>query len=296
MNRTLLMGIGIGLSLGAQVFTSDVRLVVVDASVRNQAGQPVSGLTRDCFRILDEGRATPLTLFSNLDRAVTLGVLVDASRSMVPRRDEVRKAAQTLVAESNPGDELFVVNFSDTVQMGLPSAEAFTSNARSLTTAIDRVPPPGMTSLHDALMSGLDHLQLGKQERKVLLIISDGADNASRAKASEALTRAEEAAVTIYVVSLCAGVSYGCDSGFLKRLAGRTGGEYLEVDAGMDLESACRRIAHDIRIRYTLGFAGAEPKGKAISRRIRVEAACGDWTVRARSHYRVPAKSKVGSP
>lgn len=296
MTRTLLIGIGIGLGLGAQVFTSDVRLVVVDASVRNQAGQPVSGLTRDCFRVLDEGVSAPLTLFSNLDRAVTLGVLIDASRSMAPRRSEVHQAARALVAESNPGDELFVVNFSDTVRLGLAPPNAFTTDAGALSEAIDRAPLPGMTSLHDALIAGLEHLRLGKQERKVLLIISDGADNASRAKAAEVLAHVEEAAVTVYAISLCSGVSFGCDAGFLKRLVNRTGGEFLEVDATTNLETACRRIAHDIRIRYTLGFAAAEPGRKAVSRRIRVETTCADWAVRARSHYRVPATTKVGSP
>lgn len=292
MPRTLLFGIG--LSLGAQVFTSDVRLVVVDASVRDQAGQPMSGLTRDCFRVLDEGAPKPLTLFSNVDRAVTLGVVIDASRSMAPRRDEVRQAARTLVSESNPGDELFVVNFSDSVRLGLGESESFTSQARSLAAAIDRTPPPGMTALHDATIAGLDHLKLGKQEKKILLIVSDGADNTSRAKASEVLARAEESAVTIYAISLCAGESYGCETGFLKRLAGRTGGEYLEVDDRTNLDTACRRIAHDIRMRYTLGFTAAEPGQKTVSRRIRVDATCGDWTVKARSHYRIPPK-KVGS-
>jgi Ca-activated chloride channel family protein len=164
------------------VIRSDVRLVLLDVSVKDREGGFTAGLSKDNFRVEENGDRQPITVFANNDIPVTVGILVDNSRSMAPKRAEVLSAATAFIEGSNPQDEIFVLNFNDTVRRGLPGSMLFSDDVTQLRAALSRGTPEGRTALNDAIVDivdGLQQLGHGKRDKKTLVIISDGGDNAS---------------------------------------------------------------------------------------------------------------------
>jgi Ca-activated chloride channel family protein len=266
---------------------ADVRLVLLDVSVTSRDGL-VAGLTKDEFRVFDDGHPVEISSFANNDVPVTVGILVDESRSMLPKRQDVLTAAETFIQASNRKDEVFVLNFNDTVKRGLPKGTMFSDDIRQLRAALLRGQPEGKTALNDAVVDGLQQLELGKRDKKTLIVISDGGDNASRTTRAEMLDRVEKSAATIYTIGL---FDYGDpdrDPGILKRLAKMTGGQAYFPESPSGMIPVCRAIATAIRTRYTLGFRPPEPVAKSPHRRIRVEASAagyGRLEVRTRAGY-----------
>ena len=141
---------------------SEVRLVLLDVSVKDSRGGLVSGLSKENFSVLENGRLQPITVFDRNDVPVTVGVLVDESRSMAPKRSEVLIAAETFIQESNRQDEIFVLNFNDQVVPGLPRDMLFSDDIQQLRSALHRGTPEGRTALNDAVVAGLRQLELGE--------------------------------------------------------------------------------------------------------------------------------------
>ena len=157
----------------------DVNLVVLHATVTDQHGRLVSDLGEQDFQVYENGVRQQIKLFKHEDVPVTAGLLVDHSGSMKSKLVEVSAAARAFVQASNPDDEMFVINFNEHVEFGLPDSIRFTSDPAKLEAAISRVPATGMTALYDAIAVALRRLQSGSREKKVLLGVSDGGDNAS---------------------------------------------------------------------------------------------------------------------
>jgi Ca-activated chloride channel family protein len=244
--------------------TSD--LVMLDVSVKDLKGGFVSGLTKDKFKIFDDGKEAPLTVFRSGDIPVTVGLVVDNSGSMRAKRPEVVTAALTFVTESNPDDELFVVNFNDRVSLGLPRGKPFTADKELLRTALLRNPVQGRTALDDALKLALEHLDDGHKDRKTLVLISDGGDNASDVTEKEIVRLAEEKRVTIYTVGIYDDDDQDKNPRFLQRLAQVTGGECYLPKKLDEMVAVCSKIAKDIRSRYVVGFS---PEESAMTDRVR---------------------------
>src|SRR5262249_16666879 len=143
-----------------------------------------------------------IALFSNEDTPVTIGLVLDSSGSMRTKLNEVIAAASAFARSSNPHDELFVIEFNDDVRQ--TSKEGFIRAERSgdLLAALQRLHPQGRTALYDALVVGLDRLDLGTRSRKVLVVISDGGDNASEAKLANVLERAKRSNAVLYTIGL----------------------------------------------------------------------------------------------
>jgi Ca-activated chloride channel homolog len=261
-------------------------------SVQDRAGGFVSGLTKDNFHIFENGRPQPIRVFAGEDVPVTVGILVDESFSMTPKRAQALTAAMTLIQESNPHDEVFVVHFNDRVKFGLPRETPFSDNRQQLRAALFGEVPQGKTALYDAVETGLEHLALGRRDKKALILISDGGDNASTHTRQDMLAKVESSLATIYTVGLFDADAPDRDPGILKRLAKISGGEsYFPADAG-GMVPVCRRIAKDIRARYTLGYPPPSANGKEMWRHVRVEVAApdrGKLVARTRSGYRYGA-------
>src|SRR5262249_55979741 len=149
------------------------------------------GLTRDNFRIFENGRPQQISAFTGQDVPVTVGILVDESFSMTPKRAQAVTAAMTFIQESNPRDEVFVLHFNDSVKFGLQHNLRFSDNRQQLRNALFGVIPQGKTALYDAVEAGLDHLAMGRREKKTLVLISDGKDNASQATRADMLAKVE---------------------------------------------------------------------------------------------------------
>jgi len=168
---------------------SEARLVLLDVSVKDSAGGFVSGLSKENFTVFENGRPQRIVAVDHGDPPVTIGILVDESRSMGPKRPAVLTAALTFIGESNPNDEIFVLNFNDRVTRGLLSPMVFSDNLGELRAALFRGISDGRTALNDAVVEGLAQLEMGKREKKTLVLISDGGDNASTNTRRQTLDR-----------------------------------------------------------------------------------------------------------
>ncbi|MES1258510.1 MAG: VWA domain-containing protein [Acidobacteriota bacterium] len=267
---------------------SDVRLVMLEVSVRNRRGGLVSGLAKENFTIFENGLRQEPTVFTHEDLPVTVGLLVDESFSMRTRRAEVISAAEVFIAESNRRDEIFVLNFNDRVGRGLPEGVLFSDDPHQLRAALHRGKPQGKTALNDALVQGLKQLKLGVREKKAIVLISDGGDNASAHSKRETLRETERSAATIYAIGLYDEGDQDRNPGFLQQLAAISGGEAYFPLKTEEMPAVCRRIAKDIRARYTLGYvpAASDTSGNLRHIRVRVTAKDGEkLAVRARTSY-----------
>jgi VWFA-related protein len=266
----------------------DVNLVVLNATVLDRQGRFVSDLGEGDFAVYEDGVRQSIRLFQHEDIPVTVGLVVDHSGSMLPKLTEVVTAARTFVRSSNLEDRMFVVNFNEYVTIGLPGGQGFTNRPDELESAILRAPATGQTALYDAVAAALVQLRTSAQEKKVLIVISDGGDNASAHSLSEVLKIAEESSAVIYAIGIFEQEDADQNPDVLGRLARATGGEAYFPGHLNEVVSICQRIARDIRNRYTIGYTPASAAKPGVYRAIRVVAggkAYGKLAVRARSGY-----------
>jgi Ca-activated chloride channel family protein len=278
---------------GGYVLHSEVRLVLLDVSVTDNKGGPVSGLLEHSFSVFEDGRPQRIKVFANDDVPVTVGILMDQSRSMVPKRFHVLVAANIFIEQSNPRDEIFILHFNDWVKRGLPPDVLFSDDVEQLRLALHQGIPEGKTALNDAVVAGLEQLELGRRDKKALVLISDGGDNASNHTRHQMLDLVEKSAATIYTVGLFEPEDSDKDPAILEKLANISGGEAFLPSDPTQMTSVCRRIAKDIRARYTIGYAppAGDPggHGKGALRHIQVRVSApghGSLQVRTRLSYR----------
>lgn len=274
---------------GRYIIRSEARLVLLDVTVKDSKGGFVSGLSKKDFSVFENGRPQVIVAFDHGDPPVTVGILVDESRSMAPKRTAVLLAALAFIAESNPNDEIFVLNFNDKVRRGLPDPLLFSDDLEQLRAALFRGVSEGRTALNDAVVAGLAQLEMGTREKKTLVLISDGGDNASAHTRGETLDRVESSLATIYTIGLFDADDRDRDPGVLRQLARISGGEAYFPPSPAEMIPACRRIARDIRARYTLGYVPAAGSGVNDVRSIRVGASApgrANLITETRSSYR----------
>lgn len=269
-------------------FSSRSELVVLRVSVVDKRVGFVSGLPREAFVVREDDRPQPIEFFENEDTPVTVGLVIDNSGSMQHRRDGVIAAGMAFADSSHPDDELFTINFNEKVWSGLPPGQPFTTDRNELRQALDRALTRGQTALFDAIATGLRHLDAGKRTRKVLIVVSDGGDNASRTTFDQVLDTALRKDVVIYTIGLYDPSDRDAKPGLLRELADSTGGEAFFPRAGQDVTPILQRIARDIRSSYTVGYT--PPAGAGVQRRRNVKVECRapdgrKLAVRARSSY-----------
>ena len=258
--------------LGSYRLTVDVDLVVLHATVRDRNGRFVSDLGEQDFEIYEDGVRQSIRLFQYEDTPVTVGLVVDHSGSMRPKLLQVIAAARKFAQSSNPEDQMFVVNFNETVSLGLRDGLPFTHSVAELKGAISKAPADGMTALYDAVVTAIEQLQAGSREKKVLLVISDGGDNASAHSLADALMMAQQSSAIIYTIGLFDNSDPDRNPKVLKRLAHETGGEAFFPGELSAVVALCERIARDIRNQYTIGYFSSNVTLKQVYRAIRVDA------------------------
>jgi Ca-activated chloride channel homolog len=262
------------------------RLVLLDVSVKDAAGGSVSGLTKDNFKVFENGKPEEISQFSNSDIPVTVGVAVDESGSMRPKRAQVLTAALVFLHDSNPMDEIFVVNFNEKARRGLPDDVLFTDNMQQLRAALWQGEPEGRTALYDAIELSLHQLEFGRQAKKTLVVISDGGDNHSTHTQQEVMKDVLSSLVTIYTVGIYDEDDPEKNESVLKNLAHVSGGVFYHPQTLDQIVPICRQIAKDIRSRYTVGYVPSV-EGK-MERHIKVTAASPEHpklAVRTRTSY-----------
>jgi len=251
-------------------------LVVLPVVVTDRDGRYVSDLPAERFIIYDNGRRVPIELFSNEDTPVTVGIIVDASGSMRPKIAEVVAASTQFARLSNPEDELFAIRFNDSVKDLIPNRPfLLASDVLALEAAVRSIRPDGRTALYEGIMDGLDHLTKGTRTRKVLVVISDGGDNASVATLETVLARARESSAAIYTIGIYDADDVDKNPRVLKSLSETTGGERFLPKSPGELLDACSRIAREIRSGYTIGYVPPAQDGTYHRIKLEIPPAAG---------------------
>ena len=250
----------------------DVDLAVFNVTVLDSDHRPVHGLTAENFRIYEDGREQQVKIFQAEDTPATLGLVIDNSGSMANKRRDVVTAALAFVNASQHDDEMFIVNFNRKAWLGLPAAMPFTNDVVQLRTTLLETRTEGTTALYDALDLALNHLKEGSRQRKALVLLSDGGDNASLMKLEEVLRSAQQSSATIYCVGIYDPFAKDKNPGVLKRIAKVTGGESYFPSSPTDLPDIWRRIAGSIRAQYTLGYISTNPVRDGSYRNVKVTA------------------------
>lgn len=270
----------------AAQFRSDTRLVVIHASVTDKKGKLVTDLNQNAFRVYENGQEQHVKLFRREDIPVSLGIIIDDSGSMSSKRARVEAAALALVRASNPEDEVFVVNFNDEAYLDVP----FTNDIHKMEQGLARIDSRGGTAMRDAVSMSIDYMNKNaRKDKKVLLVITDGNDNASTVTLERAVAKANQSDTLVYAVGLFSDEEKreaAKARTALKLLTTETGGLAFYPKDVNEVQEIAVDIAHDIRNQYTIAY---EPQLQALDgsyRTIKVTVdAPGKPTVRTRNGY-----------
>ena len=272
----------------------DVNLVVLHTTVLDDRQRFADGLKQENFRIFEDKVEQKLSVFKREDVPVSMGLVIDNSGSMREKRPRVNEAALTLVQASNPRDEAFVVNFNDDFYLDLD--KDFTSSIPELKEALERIDSRGSTALRDAIIGSLDHLKKGSKDKKVLLLVTDGEDNASHNSLEKTLREIQKTDTVIYTIGLLG--SEGKKEAkrakkVLQEIAAASGGIAYFPENVEDVHSICEQVAHDIRNQYTLAYYPSNTNRDGTFRAVTVEVipprGRGKLIPRTRNGYYAPA-------
>jgi Ca-activated chloride channel family protein len=276
---------------GRYTLTQDAYEVVLNASVVDGSGQTIQTLPQDAFHVYEDGVPQTINSFKHEDLPVSIGLLIDSSGSMYDKRDAVDKASLDLVKLSNPKDEEFLVDFSTEAFID----QDFTTSLAKLQTGLSYIKSSGGTAAYDALVASADYLSKNaKNPKQVLIIITDGEDNASSATLEQTIRRIQDFdGPVIYSV----GLLFGEDTDrrearharqVLENLSAQTGGQAYFPKSLKDVDGIAAEVAADIRSQYTIAYRSTNPPSKGGYRQVHVEAKAkgfGKLQVRTRSGY-----------
>jgi Ca-activated chloride channel family protein len=243
---------------GQFVFKKKVEEVVLRGVVVDQENNLVSNLSEDAFSIYEDGKLQKMTSFHQENAPLALGILIDNSGSMLPKRQKVNDAALNLVRSSNAQDEVFVVNFGEEYYLD----QDFTSDVAKLKTALDRVETRGSTALYDAIVASAKHIrQDSKIQKRVLLVVTDGRDNASEESLEEAVRELQrrDGPVVYMIGFLDQTKQTGATMRALQTIASNTGGAAYFPRNLAEVDTITRSIAFDIRNQYVIGYKSSNP-------------------------------------
>jgi Ca-activated chloride channel homolog len=233
--------------------------VVLHVTVADDRGQFVDDLKQDNFKVYEQKVEQKISFFSRDDVPVTMGLVIDNSGSMREKRAQVNAAAMTFVKTSNPQDEAFVVNFSD--EYYLDTDGDFTNDQKNLDEALSRIDTRGSTALYDAVIGSLAHLKKGHKDKRVLLLVTDGDDDASQKSFEDTIKAAEQSNATIYTIGVFSEDDLKTNKKMvrhskkvLSELAEATGGQAYFPDTLDQVTPVCEQVAREIRNQYTVGY------------------------------------------
>jgi Ca-activated chloride channel family protein len=263
---------------GGFVFKKEVEEVVLHAIVVDPQNHLITGLARDNFKVYEDGKPQELTSFRKERVPVALGILIDNSGSMLPKRAKVNEAAIQLVDASQQDDRVFVINFGEDAFLD----QDYTPDVDKLTAALRRVETRGSTALYDAIIAAVDHLEISPLPKKALLVVTDGRDNASQATFQELLHKLQaKNGPVLYTIAL--EQNDRRDDGHrqsLRTLSEQTGGTAFFPSSLDEIKSIASAIAQDIRSQYVIGYRSSNPHTSGAYHSIQVQALAGSTRLR----------------
>lgn len=266
-------------------------LVTLTLTVTDIYGRYVSGLTKEAFTIFDNNEEQEITFFSDTDAPVSVGILFDVSDSMSGEKiAKARTALERFINTSHPSDEYFLIAFNNRAQLLLDKTRDGEAVLRKLTL----VEPKNNTALYDATYLGIERVTRGTHQKKALLIISDGQDNASRYNFGEVRRLLKESDVVVYAVGILDGTDSSSVTGmqgqsFLDELTSVTGGKAFYPQTNVEMDEIFERIALELRHQYSIGYTPKDFQvdGKYHKVKVKVKPPRGlpRLTVRSREGY-----------
>jgi VWFA-related protein len=272
------------------VFRAQSDLVVLHVNVFDGRSDAVGRLPQSAFEVFEDGVRQRIEFFSDHTVPVATGLVIDNSSSMLTRRPMLAAGARAFAATSHESDEMFTIVFNEHVRSGLPDNVPFTHNRAMLEASFQRFPAGGMTALHDAVIEGLAHLEESSNQKRVLVILSDGEDNASRQPEKNMLYRAARSNALIYTIWTGDVSNRHGNPGLLRKLARENGGVAYRPETEREVVDAFGTIADNIRRVYSIGYVPTNSAKDGTFRRVKVlvHASGRQLRVRARDGYMAP--------
>ena len=272
------------------VFRTGTSRVVLHATVLAGKSDVVADLPQDAFKVFEDGVEQEIELFASQEVPVAAGLIIDNSSSMVPRQGMVRAGVASFADSGRESDEMFTVLFNEHVRFGLPGGLAFTRSAPQLLATFAARGPGGMTALHDAVIDGLAHLANARNQKRALVVLTDGDDNASTQSESNMLYRASQSSAVIYTIWTGNLLPDQGNPRLLRRLAERSGGVAFTPRTEDEVVKAFAEIAGNIRRGYTISYAPKNSANDGSYRKVTVVARAPGrrLNVRCRDGYTAP--------
>ena len=237
------------------LFAARSELVVLNVTVRDTSNRYLDGLEKDAFTVVENGQVQPVHFFLHEDAPVTIGLIIDNSWTMQPNRDLVVAAATAFANTSNPQDDMFALAFNEEVRSALTADSPFTSDPVVLRDALQRaVIPRGRTALYDAVARGIEYVEQGRHERKVLVVVTDGSDNASIESFDHVLSKIHSSSVIVYAVAIVDPADTSPTWKRLREFADHSGGELFHPNNVKQVNDVLVRIAQEIRHTYVVAY------------------------------------------
>jgi Ca-activated chloride channel homolog len=254
------------------VFRSDTRLVVLHATVVDAKGNIVIDLPQSAFKVYENNAEQPIKIFRREDVPVSLGVIVDNSGSMRLRRNKVESAALQMVKASNRQDEVFIVNFNDDAFLDID----FTADVKKMEEGLTRIDARGGTAMYDAISMSIDHLKAkAKRDKKVLMLITDGADTASRTSLEKLVSQTHTTDAVVYAIALL-NDEIPREAKKAKRaletITKASGGLCFFPKTLEEVDALALEVAKDIRNQYVIAYSPTVQELDGTFRQIRVTA------------------------
>ena len=286
------------------VFHSDTRLVVCPTTVVDHSGHLVDGLKQSAFTVYENNVRQEIKVFKHEDIPVSMGLIIDSSGSMRNKRAGVEAAALALVQASNPHDEVFVVHFNDETYLDNPDNKEFLTNIEDMRKAIKREDVRGGTAMRNAIQMSIDWLHKAHKDKKVLVVVTDGEDNASdevKNSLEQVVRSARQHDVIIYTIGLLSEEDHKAAANAkrqLEALSEATGGESFFPKEVAEVDRIAGQVARDLRNQYTIEYSPSNPAMDGTFRKIHVvvKAPGSPTTLTRTGYYATPDTDGKGSP
>lgn len=256
-----------------------VDLVLTYATVFDKNGRFVSGLSKEDFKIYEDGVQQTILSFSQEDVPVSLGILLDLSGSMRGKIEQVNKAALAFIAASNPQDQVFLIGFNEDVEL----LQDFTSDIDEITDALENTAVMGSTAIYDAVYLGVQKAHTGTKAKKAIVLITDGVDRESYYSLDELVSKVQETDVQVFAVGFLDPIKKrGLFSSWSKsvpekardaitRISEETGGKAFFPSEVAEIHNIVSEIAHELRNQYSLGYFSSNGARDGSFRRVKIE-------------------------